>query len=284
MMTTGDQRPLLMGIVNATPDSFSDGGAHRDAHDAIAHALCLLDEGADIIDIGGESTRPPGADYGAGSAAITLDEELRRVIPVIEGLHRERPDATISIDTMKPEVARQAVAAGARIINDVSAGSYDSSIWSVAGELGVPYILMHGHDPRNRVTADTVRYGDVVEEVFTFLRERIDAARSAGAGEVIADVGIGFAKGAEQNMQLLREHRRFLDLGVPLLVGASRKSFIGRMLGGLPPEERLYGTLAAHAVAAFNGASIVRVHDVRPAREFFTVLARLLPDGKLHRS
>jgi len=268
-----------MGIVNATPDSFSDGGAHRDADAAIAHALRLLDEGADIIDIGGESTRPPGADYGAGSTTIPVEEELERVIPVIAGLHRARPDATISIDTMKPEVARRAAAAGARIINDVSAGSFDSGIWSVAAELGLPYILMHGHDPRNRVTADAVGYGDVVEEVFAFLRERIDAARSAGVKDIIADVGIGFAKGAEQNITLLREHKRFLDLGVPLLVGASRKSFIGRMLGGLPPEERLYGTLAAHAAAAFNGASIVRVHDVRPAREFFTVLGRLLPAG-----
>lgn len=279
----GSRSPLLMGIINVTPDSFSDGGAYLDPADALDQALRLIDEGADIIDIGGESTRPPGTDYGSGAAAISEEEELARVIPVIEAVHAARPDAMISIDTMKPRVARRALEAGAAIINDVSAGSFDREIWNVAAELDVPYVLMHGHDPRNRVPADAVRYDDVVEEVFAFLSERIAGARAAGVGEIIADVGIGFSKGAADNITLLREHRRFLELGVPLLVGASRKSFIGRMLGGLPPEQRLIGTLAAHAAAMLGGASILRVHDVGAAREFFTVFNQLNPAaGRRH--
>ena len=168
--------PLLMGIVNVTPDSFSDGGSYLHTRDAVEHALRLLDQGADIIDIGGESTRPPGKDYGAGSATVSTDEELERTIPVIEGLLAARPDAVISIDTIKPVVAERAVEAGAAIINDVSAGRFDSAIWDVAARRGVPYILMHGHDPRHRVPADAISYADVVEEVFAFLRDRIDSA------------------------------------------------------------------------------------------------------------
>jgi dihydropteroate synthase len=267
--------PLLMGIVNVTPDSFSDGGSYLRPQDAVEHGLRLIDEGADIIDIGGESTRPPGGDYGAGSATVPADEELERVIPVIEALRAARPDVVISIDTIKPIVARRAMEAGASIINDVSAGSFDAGIWEVAARLDAPYILMHGHDPHHRVPADAVVYTNVVEEVFASLRDRIEAARRAGVRQAIADVGIGFSKGAADNIRLLREHRRFLDLGVPMLVGASRKSFIGRLLGGVPPEERIIGTLAAHAVAALNGAAILRVHDVREAREFFTVFDAL---------
>jgi dihydropteroate synthase len=268
--------PLLMGVVNVTPDSFSDGGRYLDHDRAVEHAMRLADEGADIVDIGGESTRPPGKDYGEGSAAVNEEEELERVMPVIERLHAERPELAISIDTMKPAVARSAVAAGASIINDVSAGRYDPGIWKAAAELDIPYILMHGHDPANPVRTGATDYADVVADVYLFLHERIEASRRAGVRQVIADVGIGFAKGAAENERLIREHARFLALGVPMLLGASRKAFIGRALGGVPPEERLYGTLGAHAAAALNGASILRVHDVRPAREFFTLLARTL--------
>ena len=268
--------PFLMAILNITPDSFSDGGEFLAVDDAVEQALRLIDEGADIIDVGGESTRPPGKDYGEGSHTVSVQEELARVIPVIERIHAERPATAISIDTMKPEVARRAAEAGATIINDVSAGSYDRDIWRVAAELDLPYILMHGHDPHHRVAIDVVHYDDVVEDVFRFLRERIEEARQAGVRKIIADVGIGFAKRAEESERLIREHARFLDLDVPLLVGASRKSFIGRALGGVPPEERLYGTLGAHAAAALHGASILRVHDVRPAREFFKVFMSLV--------
>lgn len=267
--------PLLMGVVNVTPDSFSDGGLYEHRQAAVDHALRLIEEGADIIDIGGESTRPAGSDYGAGSAAVTAAEELERVIPVIEAIHRERPEMEISIDTMKPEVAEQAVRAGATIINDVSAGRYDSGIMTIAAKHDLPYILMHGHDPANRRSIDEITYDDVVADVFEFLRERIAVVHAAGVRRVIADTGIGFAKRAGESARLISEQNRFLELGVPLLVGASRKSFIGRMLGGLPPAERLYGTLAAHAVAALNGASIIRVHDVRPAREFFSVFEQV---------
>lgn len=227
-------RPLIMGIVNVTPDSFSDGGEFLAREAAVAHALRLLDEGADIVDIGGESTRPPGNDYGSGFSAVEEAEEAGRVIPVIEALHQLRPAAWISVDTMKPAVAHRAIASGARIINDVSAGRFDESIWDVAAAAAVPYVLMHGHDPRAISPAGEQKYSDVVDEVLEFLRQRIAGARAAGVSEVIADVGIGFAKGVTENIQLLKQQGRFLELGVPLLVGASRKSFIGRLAGERP--------------------------------------------------
>lgn len=264
-------RPLLMGIVNVTPDSFSDGGRLPDAASAIDHALRLLDDGADIVDIGGESTRPPGRDYGIGSTEVNVEEELRRVIPVIEGLRRRRPDARISIDTMKSTVARRGIEAGAGIINDVSGGRFDPAILNVAAEYDTPYVLMHGHDPHDRRPATEYHYDDVVVEVAGFLRKQIAEARAAGVRQIVADVGIGFAKGKRENLELLRRHREFLSLGVPMLVGASRKSFIGSLLGGLPPDERLFGTLGAGAAAVMNGAAILRIHDVRETREFFTV-------------
>jgi dihydropteroate synthase len=268
-------RTLVMGVVNVTPDSFSDGGSYLEPSRAVAHALELADAGADIVDIGGESTRPPGATYGAGSERVSEREELERVLPVIEAVHRERPAVMISIDTMKPAVAERAIALGATIVNDVSAGRFDERIMSVAAAGGAAYVLMHGHDPHERRPVEEIRYDDVVADVLAFLRERIDRARSLGIAMVIADVGIGFAKGAADNMTLLHEHRAFLSLGVPLLVGASRKAFIGRLLGGAPPAERVYGTLAAHAVAALNGARIVRVHDVAATQQFFTVFDAL---------
>jgi dihydropteroate synthase len=266
---------MIMGIVNVTPDSFSDGGAFSDPENAIRHALQLAEDGADIIDIGGESTRPPGNDYAEGSTPVGADEELRRIIPVIEALHSAHPEIVISVDTMKPEVAQRALRSGATMMNDVSAGRYDESIWKIAAAENVPYILMHGYDPGNRIPIDQITYSDVVGEVFSFLEERITAARRAGVSTVIADVGIGFAKGARENIRLIREHSRFTELGVTLLLGASRKSFIGRILGGRPVGERLAGTLAAHAVGVMNGARIVRVHDVRAARDFFTVFDAL---------
>jgi dihydropteroate synthase len=271
-------RPLLMGIVNVTPDSFSDGGNYLAVDRAVAHGLELLDEGADIIDIGGESTRPPGSAYGMGSLNIAVTEELARVIPVIEQLHGTRPDAVISIDTMKPEVARAAIVAGASIINDVSAGQYDEAIWNVAADHGVACVLMHGHNPHNRVPVDQVRYEDVIEEVYQFLDERIAMARRAGVEQIIADVGIGFSKGLNDNVRLLREHARFTALGVRLLVGASRKAFIGTLLGGAEADSRAIGTLAAHTAAMLGGASILRVHDVRIAHEFLSVFNVVRPE------
>ena len=267
--------PYIMGIVNTTPDSFYDGGEYYLTTKAVEHGIQLLDEGADILDIGGESTRPPGQDYGAGSISIELSEELSRVIPVIEKIINLRPNATISIDTVKPEVAKAALDAGAKIINDVSGGQYDEDIWNVAAQFNAPYILMHGHNPHKRENAHSTIYSDVVRTVYNFLSERIDKARSQGVDHIIADPGIGFAKGAADSMKLIRDLSRFQALEVPLLIGASRKSFIGRHLGGLPPEDRLYGTLAAQGASVLNGARVIRIHDVRPAVEFFRVFQSL---------
>jgi dihydropteroate synthase len=271
-----ERRTLVMGIVNVTPDSFSDGGRYLAAEAATEHALRLIAEGADIVDIGGESTRPPGRDYGAGSAVVDAASEIARVIPVIEGIRAANATVPISIDTMKPEVARSAAEAGATIINDVSAGRFDEMIWQIAAAHDLPYILMHGHDPARIESVDAFHYDDVIADVRSFLASRIAAAREAGVRRIIADVGIGFAKGLGENVALLRGHRAFLALGVPLLVGASRKSFIGRLLGGAPPEARVTGSLAAHAVAVLNGASILRVHDVRETVEFLHVFTPLI--------
>lgn len=265
--------PLVMGVVNVTPDSFYDGGRYNTA--AVDHAVQLLDEGADILDIGGESTRPPGRDYGAGAVRVSEEEEITRVLPVIEEILRVRPDAVISVDTVKSGVARRALEAGAAIVNDVSGGG-DPLMMETMADAGAPYILMHGHDPEHAVSVEQISYENVVEEVFADLSERAARARAAGVGAVVADVGLGFAKRAEHSIALLRHHDRFLALGVPLLVGASRKSFIGRILGGVPPEDRLYGTLAAHTVAALRGATILRVHDVLATRQTLDVLAALV--------
>lgn len=264
-----------MGIVNVTPDSFSDGGDYIEHEAAIAHALKLADEGADIVDIGGESTRPPGVAYGAGASRVGADEEIARVVPVITAVHRARPDLIISVDTMKPAVAERAVDAGAGVVNDVSAGRYDERMLDVVAASECAYILMHGHDSQNVRAAEDNSYGDVVQDVFTFLEERISRAREAGIAAIVADVGLGFGKNFDDNITLLREHRAFLELRVPLLVGASRKAFLGRMLGGAPAQQRDIGTLAAHAAAVQKGASIVRTHDVRSAVQFHTVLAAL---------
>lgn len=268
--------PLIMGIVNVTPDSFSDGGRFHGTDAAVEHALRMLEEGADIIDIGGESTRPPGKDYGSGSENVSATQECERVLPVIRRILERQPDAVISIDTVKPEVAARAAEAGARIINDVSAGQFDPEILNVAAEFALPYILMHGHNPHDRKSVEEIHYQDVLTEVFDFLQEKTEEATQAGVHTVIADPGIGFAKTAAHSMLLLRELSRFSTLNVPLLVGASRKSFIGRELDGASTEERLFGTLGAHAAASLHGASIVRVHDVRPAREFFRLFAPLV--------
>lgn len=268
-----------MGVVNVTPDSFSDGGLYYSVPGAVAHALALLEHGADIIDIGGESTRPAGAAYGQGWEQVDQSEECRRVLPVIQGIMQARPDAVISVDTVKPGVASAALGAGARIINDVSAGQYDPAIQDVAAGHDVPYILMHGHNPRNRAPAESAVYDDVVQQVYDFLEEAIQEARGRGVRQIVADVGIGFAKGAQDNIRLLRGHSRFLALGVPLLAGVSRKAFIGGLLGGVPPDQRLYGTLAACAVAALNGATVLRVHDVAAMRQFLTVFQALYGDN-----
>lgn len=260
-------RPRVMGIVNVTPDSFSDGGAHATTEAAVAHALRLADEGADILDIGGESTRP-------GAAAVALEEELRRVVPVIERLAKETGVA-ISVDTSRSEVMRAAVEAGAGMVNDVFALRRDGAL-EAAAALGVPVVLMHMlGEPRTM--QDDPRYDDVVAEVHRFLAERIFAAEMAGIAKkrVVVDPGFGFGKTTAHNLALLADLGRFADLGVPVLAGLSRKRTIGELTGRESPGDRLHGSVAAHLLAAERGARILRVHDVAATVDALRVLAAL---------
>jgi dihydropteroate synthase len=245
-----------MGIVNVTPDSFSDGGAHLDPDRAVEHALSLACEGADILDVGGESTRP-------GSLAVPEAEELRRVLPVLEKL-RPKTGVLISVDTTKAAVARAALDAGADIVNDTSGLGGDPEMGGLVARSGAAVILMHMKGTP-RTMQDAPRYDDLFGEVRSFLAARLRAAEAAGipAERTIVDPGIGFGKTAEHNLALLNGLGHFEDLGRPLCVGVSRKAFIGRVLGS-PPAERLEGTIAAAVLSVSRGARILRVHDVGP--------------------
>ncbi len=247
-------RPRVLGIVNVTPDSFSDAGEHAALDAAVAHGLRLAEEGADALDVGGESTRP-------GADDVSIDEELRRVIPLIERLAKETT-LPISIDTSKPEVMRAAVAAGAGVINDVYALRRQGAL-DVAAALGVPVILMHMQgEPRSMQEAP--QYDDVVAEVHRFLAERIFAAEMAGIAKknIVVDPGFGFGKTAAHNLLLLAQLARLTELGVPLLAGLSRKKTIGDLTGRSDPRARAYGSVAAALIAAQRGAMLLRVHDV----------------------
>ena len=247
-------RTRVMGIVNVTPDSFSDGGDHASTDAAVAHALKLAEAGADLLDIGGESTRP-------GAQEVSLEEELRRVVPVIERLARQT-GLPISVDTCKPEVMRAAVQAGAGMINDVCALRREGAL-DTAAALGVPVVLMHMlGEPRSM--QDDPRYDDVVAQVHRFLAERIFAAELAGIPKkhLVADPGFGFGKTTAHNLELLAGLERLAELGVPVLAGLSRKRSIGELTGRQVPAERVAGSVAAHLLAAQRGARIVRVHDV----------------------
>jgi dihydropteroate synthase len=248
-------RPRVMGIVNVTPDSFADGGQHATADAAIAHGLRLAEEGADILDIGGESTRP-------GAREVPIDEELARVIPVIEALAK-RTSLPISIDTSKPDVMRAAVAAGAGLINDVHALRREGAL-DMAASLGVPVCLMHMQGTPADMQASP-EYDDVVSEVHTFLAQRIFACEMAGISKksIVIDPGFGFGKTTAHNLALLAQLARFSELGVPVLAGLSRKRTIGELTGRELPE-RVHGSVAAALIAAQNGAMLVRVHDVAP--------------------
>lgn len=245
----------VMGIINVTPDSFSDGGRFSQTETAVEHGLKLVAEGADILDIGGESTRP-------GAAPVCLDEELARVIPVIERL-RAATAVPISIDTTKAEVARQAAQAGAEIINDITALQGDPAMPAIAAASGAGVVLMHmlGTPQTMQVNPE---YQDVVTEVRDYLGERMLAAKAAGiaAERIVLDPGIGFGKTIAHNLEIFRRMGEFMTLGRPILVGPSRKAFIGKILGGLPPGERVEGTAAAVTAAILAGARVVRVHDV----------------------
>lgn len=258
--------PRVMGILNVTPDSFSDGGERTDVEAAVAHGLKLAAEGADILDIGGESTRP-------GAAQVSLQEELRRVLPVIERLARDT-SLPISIDTSKPEVMRAAVASGAGMINDVRALTGDGAL-SAAAELGVPVVLMHIQGEPSTMQ-DAPHYADVVADVHTFLAQRIFACEMSGIDKrrIVIDPGFGFGKSQQHNLALLANLDRFADLGVAVLAGLSRKRMIGDVTGR-PLEQRLHGSVAAALLAAERGAAIVRVHDVAATVDALAMLHAL---------
>lgn len=246
---------LVMGVVNVTPDSFSDGGQFLDADRAVAHALELVAQGAELLDIGGESTRP-------GAAPVSEAEELRRVIPVIEQLAAQ-VRIPLSIDTMKPTVARAAVAAGASMVNDVAANRTDADMWRVVADSGAAYVCMHMQGTPQTMQAQPA-YNDVTAEVEAFFGERLARLNAAGvnADQVVLDVGIGFGKTPEHNLQLLARLRSFTKLERPLLVGVSRKSFMGKLLGA-DVTERLPASLAGAALAVETGVHIIRTHDVK---------------------
>lgn len=255
--------PTLMGIVNVTPDSFSDGGLYDETEGAVAHAAELAAAGAAIVDIGGESTRP-------GSETVADDEELARVVPVLKEL--KGSPAVISIDTRKSAVARAAAKAGARILNDVSALTYDPACLDVAAEEGLDVVLMHAQG-EPKTMQDNPAYDDVVLEVFDYLEARIEACEKAGIGRarIAADVGLGFGKTLVHNLALLANTSLFHGLGVPLLVGASRKRFIGGLGQGKEPKSREPGSHAAAIASAAQGAQMFRVHDVAGSRQALAV-------------
>ena len=262
-------RPLVMGIVNITPDSFSDGGRHLGVDAAVAHARRLIGQGADILDIGGESTRP-------GAAPVDEAEEIARVIPVISAI-RAQSDIRISIDTMKPAVARAAVAAGASIWNDVTALGYADEAPNIAAELGCEVVLMHMRGTPLTMLSQA-RYDDVTAEVTAFLCERAEAAMAAGVarGKIWLDPGLGFAKTAEHSLTLLRNLDRIVALGFPVLLGASRKSYLKAVdPSAASADDRLGGSIATALIGAQAGVAAVRVHDVRETAQALAVWAAI---------
>lgn len=265
------RRPWLMGILNVTPDSFSDGGAYQDPEAAAERGLALAADGADIIDIGGESTRP-------GADPVPAEEEVRRVVPVVAAL-RKRVPVLVSVDTTKAEVARRALDAGADIINDVSALRFDPALAGVVAGSGAGLVLMHMKGTPRTMQAAPV-YEDLLGEVRGFLELRLRDAVAAGvaADRILLDPGIGFGKRLEHNLTLINRLDVFEDLGRPLVLGPSRKSFIGKILDA-PPQERLEGTIAAAVIGLVRGARILRVHDVREVRRALRVAEAILGEA-----
>lgn len=255
-----------MGIINVTPDSFYDGGRIKDDRTLLSAAERMLGEGADFLDIGGFSSRP-------GAAEVPLAEEERRVLPAIESVLKHFPESVLSVDTSRAAVAAAAIAAGAAFVNDISAGDDDPRILSVVAASQVPYVAMHKQG-RPKTMQDNPAYRDVVAEVFDYLSAKASALRALGVSGVILDPGFGFGKTMEHNYRLLAHLKRFKEIGAPLLVGLSRKSMIQKALG-VSAEDSLDGTIAATAVALMNGADIVRVHDVKPARDAIAVFAQI---------
>ncbi|MBU0895270.1 MAG: dihydropteroate synthase [Candidatus Omnitrophica bacterium] len=266
------RRACVMGILNVTPDSFSDGGRFFDSKKAVRHSLAMVNDGADIIDVGGESTRP-------GSRGISAGEELRRVIPVIKAL-AQRSRVPISIDTMKSEVADEAIRAGATIVNDVSGLKYDNKMASVAAKHDVSLIIMHMRGtPRNMQLSP--RYRDTVRDIISDLRLAISKAVKAGVDsrKIVIDPGIGFGKTLRHNLEILNRLEEFKELKAPICIGTSRKSFIGRVLGVEDPGERIIGTVATCVIALMKGARLIRVHEVKEALQAVRMTESVLKSG-----
>ncbi len=263
------QRTYLMGVLNVTPDSFSDGGKFNTITTALAQAQAMVAGGADIVDVGGQSTRP-------GAEQITLTEELDRVLPVLRRLRKEI-SIPISVDTTRAVVAKAAVDAGADIVNDISGGTFDREMLPTVASLGVPIVLMHIRgNPQSML--QLTNYQDLMGEISSFLAKQIATATGKGIdrGKIIIDPGIGFAKNYEQNLEIFRRLPELRRLNCPILVGPSRKSFIGRILNQPDPEARVWGTAAACCAAIFNGADILRVHDLQEMRQVSLVADALL--------
>lgn len=263
-----NRETLVMGIVNVTPDSFSDGGKFFSPEVAISHASKLITQGADIIDIGGESTRP-------GAEQVSESEELKRVIPVIEKIRTDNPTILISIDTTKASVAKHAVEAGADIINDVSGLSFDNNMIGIVESFNIPVVIMHMKgNPQNMQL--NPKYKDIVNEILDFFKMKIKIAIQSGINRsmIILDPGIGFGKTVEHNFELLSRLNEFNVLELPIMIGPSRKSFIGITLD-LPPEDRVEGTAAAVSAGVMNGASIVRVHDVKSMKRVVRIIEKV---------
>lgn len=265
------EKPFIMGILNVTPDSFSDGGKFKTQEQAVEYALEMVNQGADIIDIGGESTGP-------GSKDVSLDEELSRVLPIVQKL-RKKTDKWISVDTYKSEVARQTLEAGADMVNDVTGLRGDPAMAQMLAKYDIPVVLMYSKDPTARTTREETQYEDIISTIREFFDERIDVAVKAGIvrERLLLDPGMGAFVSADPkySLQVLSRLEKFLELELPLVVGPSRKSFIGQVLDA-PLNQRLEGTLAACAVAVMHGASILRVHDVQETRRIVDMVHAIM--------
>jgi len=263
-----DRHSLVMGIVNVTPDSFSDGGHYLNSKLAVRHALQLIEDGADILDIGGESSRP-------GATPLSEQEELDRVLPVIQGIREQNNSIPISIDTYKSVVAKKAINVGATFVNDISGFKMDSNMVSTVAELNVPVVLMHMNGTPQTMQKN-LKYDNLIQDITSFFRHQIQKGKDAGISndKFILDPGIGFGKTIEHNFSLIQHLNEFCNLGYPILVGPSRKTFIGTTLN-LPVLERLEGTAAAVSASILNGARILRVHDVKEMKRVVTITEKI---------
>jgi len=261
-------KTLIMGILNITPDSFSDGGKFLDSQVAANHAIKMIENGADMIDVGGESSRP-------GAKPVLIDEELKRILPVIKAI-REKSDCLISVDTYKSKVAEAALNLGADLINDISSLSFDAKMAGVISAYKVPLVLMHMQGVPQNMQLNPL-YVNIINDLITFFKSKISIAKEAGVSNnmIILDPGIGFGKRVDDNFEIIRELKQICNMGYPILLGTSRKSFIGDTLG-LPINDRLEGTLASVAIGVLNGAKILRVHDIIEVRRTVTIVERII--------